>query len=105
VQDGCADYLDVEVALADRPNCRLADAGKRFRKYVVELLAGLEPLPKLTGLRAELVGRKRLDLLFEVADLTSKLNNSLVAAAFAGPQNLVENAHMSNQPLCRGRWF
>ena len=60
VERDAADQLDVIMALAERPDRRLADRREGFGKQVVELLAIGQPLPETLGLAAQLVvGQRR----------------------------------------------
>ena len=76
MQNDAADELDVVVTHAQRPPCRFADHGKRFRKQLVECLLqlpfviehGVQPLAELVRLCRE--GRivQHLDIRFERVD-------------------------------------
>src|SRR6185312_4774939 len=92
-QHHAADQLDVEVAHAERPLGRLADAGERLGKKLVELLSFLEPAAELVGLRAQLVVGKCLDRGLEIVDLADAVLHALEGPALAGPEDLLEDAH------------
>src|SRR4051794_17369712 len=56
------------MALAKRPDRRLAHGCERLGKHVLELFTVGEPLAEELGLAAELVIRKRMDVRFEGVD-------------------------------------
>ena len=89
-----AHHLDVEEALVGLADARLADGGEGLEEEVVELLAVLEPLPELGGLRAQLVVRERLELGLERRDVRGLLGEPLQAPALAEAQDLLEAAEL-----------
>ena len=100
VQRRAAHHLDVEVALAERARGRLADGGERLGEQVVEeidlgVVVGrlVEALAEVARERAELGVGASLHLRLERADARRNRLEDLELPAFAGVQELVEQAH------------
>ena len=90
VEDDPAHHLDVEHALVGLAHARLADGRVGLEEEVVELLAVVEPLAELGGLRAQLGVGERLELGLERRDVRSLLLHALGAAALAEAEDPVE---------------
>src|SRR5829696_6062938 len=94
VENGCAHHLDVEVALAERALGRLSHGGEGFEDQLLERLAVLEPLAKLSGLAGELRVGERLEVGLELADVLRLLAQALEAAALAEAKCLFEASEL-----------
>ena len=68
VKRDAADQLDVVMALAERPDGRLADRREGFGEEIVELVAIGEPLAEQLGLPAQLLVGQRMDVGLEPID-------------------------------------
>ena len=90
VQRDPAHHLDVEDALVGLAQARLARRGERLEEEALELLAVLEPLPKLDGLRAERLVRELLEVGLERRDVRGLLLQPLEPPPFAEAQCLFE---------------
>ena len=104
VQRGAAHDLHVEVALPDRARGGLPHGGERLGEQVVEevdarVVVGrlVEAVPELVGERAELGVGAALHLGLERGDLGRDRLEELELPAFAGVEELVEQAHEVNQ--------
>jgi hypothetical protein len=109
VQRGPAHQLHVEVTLAEHPLARLADRRERLGEEVVErvdpglalghrITGAIETSPELGGERAELLVAAALHLGLEGADVGHERLEELELAAFAGVEELLEDAHDGGQP-------
>ena len=98
VEDDAAHHLDVEHALVGLAHARLADGRVGLEEELLELLAVLEPLPELGGLRAQLGVGERLELGLERRDVGGLLLQPLHAPAFAEAKCLLESAQLRHHP-------
>jgi hypothetical protein len=88
MEDDSAHQLDVEETHTDRALERLADGGVGFEDELVQLLAVVEPLPELGGLRGKIGVGELLEFRLEGADVGRLIAQALEAPAFAEPKSL-----------------
>ena len=93
VQSHAPHELDVEVALADGADSRLAYDGESLHEKVVHVLALIKALFELDGLAGQLCIRQGLDLGFERVDRGHDGSEAADLLAFARAKYLPEHAH------------
>ena len=92
VEHDPAHQLDVEQPLPRLALARLADGGERLEEDVLELLAVLEPLLELRGLREQVGVAQRLEVGLERGDVRRLLGEALDAPTLADAEHLLEAA-------------
>ena len=93
VEGGAAHHLDVVVALADHPLRGLAHHRERLDQQLVEVLAVGQTLAELGRLGLQGLVGEGFHLVLEGADVGHDAGQGLHLLAFAGAQDLVEDAH------------
>ena len=94
VEDDAAHQLHVEEADADRALERLAHGRERLEEEVVEVLAVLDPLLELDGLRGELLVAQLLEFGLERADVLRLLLEALGTPAFTDAEDFFERSEL-----------
>ena len=92
VQRGAAHDLDVEVPLVEHPLGRFTDGGESLGEDVVERLAVGQALGEDVGLCTEFGVGEGGDVVFEARDLLGDDLQLAQDLAFAGTEDLVEEA-------------
>jgi hypothetical protein len=94
VEDDAAHQLHVEEADADRALERLANRGERLEEEVVEVLAVLDPLLELDGLRGELFVAQPLEIGLEGRDVLRLLLEAFGTPSFADAEDFFERTEL-----------